>query len=69
MAGQGRTVLFVSHNMAAVKRLCQRAVLLSEGRVERIGPVEEVVDFYLSTRAQHAANRRLTPEQHRVYPP
>jgi lipopolysaccharide transport system ATP-binding protein len=44
---EGRTVLFVSHNMAAVKSLCQRAVLLDGGRVLRDGPVDEVVDAYL----------------------
>src|SRR5690606_18299216 len=33
VAGEGRTVLFVSHNMAAVEHLCSRAVLLEEGRV------------------------------------
>jgi lipopolysaccharide transport system ATP-binding protein len=46
---EGRTVLFVSHNMAAVKSLCQRAVLLDGGRVARDGPVDEVVDAYLGS--------------------
>ena len=45
----GRTIIFVSHNMAAVKSLCQRAVLLDAGRVVRDGSVDEVVDQYLST--------------------
>jgi len=44
---QGRTVLFVSHTMAAVTRLCSRAVLLSQGRVTKEGLVEEVVSEYL----------------------
>ncbi|WP_298228144.1 polysaccharide ABC transporter ATP-binding protein [Gryllotalpicola sp.] len=43
----GRTVIFVSHNMAAVSRLCQRAVLLGEGRVFLDGPPEEVLATYL----------------------
>jgi lipopolysaccharide transport system ATP-binding protein len=45
----GRTIIFVSHNMAAVKSLCQRAILLDGGRVVRDGGVDEVVDAYLAT--------------------
>ena len=44
----GRTILFVSHNMAAVKALCQRAILIDGGRLVRDGSVDEVVDQYLS---------------------
>jgi homopolymeric O-antigen transport system ATP-binding protein len=43
----GRTVLFVSHNLSAVTRLCRRAVLLDAGRVIRDGPAHEVTRFYL----------------------
>jgi lipopolysaccharide transport system ATP-binding protein len=43
----GRTVLFVSHNMQAVTRLCDRAILLDAGRVQAHGPVEDVVSAYL----------------------
>jgi len=44
---EGRTVLFVSHNMSAVTRLCPRTVLLEQGRVLRDGPSHEVVSAYL----------------------
>lgn len=44
----GRTVLFVSHNMAAVTRLCQRGILLDAGTVVADGPAAEVVSQYLS---------------------
>ena len=44
---QGRTVLFVSHNMPAVTRLCPRTILLDQGRVLRDGPSHEVVGEYL----------------------
>ncbi len=47
VAGEGRTVLFVSHNMGAVQTLCRRAVLLEKGQVKRIGPTREVVAEYL----------------------
>jgi lipopolysaccharide transport system ATP-binding protein len=43
----GRTVLFVSHNMAAVSRLCQRAVLLEGGRLVACGPSQDIVDQYM----------------------
>jgi len=47
VAGHGRTVLFVSHNMVAIRALCTRAIWLDEGRVRMDGPVQEVVDAYL----------------------
>jgi homopolymeric O-antigen transport system ATP-binding protein len=45
----GRTVLFVSHNLAAVGQLCQSALLLDHGRAASIGPAAEVVAQYLSS--------------------
>src|SRR3989442_1696931 len=44
----GRTVLFVSHNMAAVRRLCARGIYLVNGRVEFEGRVDKVIDKYLA---------------------
>jgi lipopolysaccharide transport system ATP-binding protein len=43
----GRTVLFVSHHMAAVKKLCTKAILLSSGTIESIGSSHEIADLYL----------------------
>lgn len=43
---EGRTVLFVSHNIAAVKRLCNRAMLLDRGQVSAIDTVQKVVELY-----------------------
>jgi lipopolysaccharide transport system ATP-binding protein len=45
---EGRTVLFVSHNMGAVRGLCKKAVLIANGRIESMGNVEEVISKYLS---------------------
>jgi lipopolysaccharide transport system ATP-binding protein len=47
-ATSGRTVLLVSHNMAAVESLCERALLLSGGKVVMEGPVDKVVRRYSS---------------------
>lgn len=46
--GEGRTVLFVSHNMGAVKNLCKRGVLLEQGKVKSTGEIEDVIEEYLS---------------------
>ncbi|GAA3621142.1 ABC transporter ATP-binding protein [Flavivirga jejuensis] len=43
----GRTVLFVSHNMAAIKTLCTKAIVLEHGKVKFKGTADEAVDFYL----------------------
>jgi ABC-type polysaccharide/polyol phosphate transport system ATPase subunit len=49
VAGGGRTVLFVSHNMSAVRALCTRCVRLSGGRLVQVGEVDDVVDEYLAS--------------------
>jgi lipopolysaccharide transport system ATP-binding protein len=49
VVGEGRTVLFVSHNMAAVKALCHRGMYLDSGRLEYCGSVEACVRMYLKT--------------------
>ena len=41
VAGEGRTVLFVSHNMAAVQSLCQRVIWLNEGSVVESGDTDD----------------------------
>jgi lipopolysaccharide transport system ATP-binding protein len=46
--GQGRTVLFVSHNIAAIRQLCQTGILLNKGRIECLGPIEKVLKAYFN---------------------
>jgi lipopolysaccharide transport system ATP-binding protein len=46
---QGRTILFVSHSMPAVTRLCSRALLLDQGMVLNDGPAHQVVNDYLGS--------------------
>lgn len=48
VANQGRTVLFVSHNMSAIMRLTEQTVVLERGRVVMQAPTSEAVDYYLS---------------------
>jgi lipopolysaccharide transport system ATP-binding protein len=44
---EGRTILFVSHNMAAITQLCTRTILLEEGRIQLDGPTETVIEKYI----------------------
>lgn len=48
VANQGRTVLFVSHNMIAVQNLCQRVLWINEGRLQQDGRTNEVISNYFS---------------------
>ncbi len=50
--GGGRTVLFVSHNMAAVKRLCKNGILLENGQVSFSGTAEETISRYLTVNTE-----------------
>jgi lipopolysaccharide transport system ATP-binding protein len=45
---EGRTVLFVSHNLTLVSSVCRNGILITDGRVDYTGSVEEVVDAYLT---------------------
>ena len=56
-ARQGRTILFVSHNMAAIRALCSRALLLEAGRVAMDGDVSACVQRYLANVTESGANR------------
>ncbi len=68
VAGAGRTVLFVSHNLGAVSQLCGRTVWLDGGRVKKIGVTHEVIHDYLASLASttgtwtNSARSETTPE-------
>jgi lipopolysaccharide transport system ATP-binding protein len=47
VAGEGRTVIFVSHNMASIRNLCQKGVVLSKGEISFSGDVEDAISAYL----------------------
>jgi lipopolysaccharide transport system ATP-binding protein len=54
---QGRTILLVSHNMAAVTQLCSRGILLVQGRKELDGFAHDVVQTYLSSQSDQTSSR------------
>lgn len=64
VAREGRTVLFVSHNMVAVRTLCSRAILLNQGLIELDGNTTEVLQHYLGT-GKVTSNQVVWPAQHR----
>ena len=59
----GRTVLFVSHNMPAVTRLCQRGLLIENGQVKDDGPAGDVVGRYLTSELGTSAAREWNDSQ------
>lgn len=46
---EGRTILFVSHNMGAIRQLCNRTVLLEKGSIKDVGETGKIIDEYLKT--------------------
>lgn len=64
VSGQGRTVLFVSHNMSSIIRLSKRVLLISKGNVERFGPPDEVASAYLASDTTTTACREWLNNQH-----
>jgi lipopolysaccharide transport system ATP-binding protein len=63
VATQGRTVLFVSHNMDAVRRLCSSAFLLTSGRIVQTGSSADIIAQYLDT--SENKSKRLIDVPHR----
>jgi len=63
IAGEGRTVLFVSHNLPAIKNLCNRAILLDAGTIEREGDAAQVVQYYLQ--GDYQSSKKVWAKQER----
>ncbi len=63
VAQQGRTVLFVSHNMSAVMRLTSEALVIDKGRLVMRAPTPEAVDYYLSQGYSQEGQRIWEPDE------
>ena len=63
--GGGRTVLFVSHNMAAVRALCSSGIVLKNGCLDVIGSAQQCVDYYLSERTSELSKKVSINKSHR----
>lgn len=48
ISNSGRTILFVSHNMTAIKSFCSRSVVINQGKIEFIGNTNEAISFYIN---------------------
>ena len=62
VAEQGRTIIFVSHNMAAISRLCNRVVLLDKGRMLQEGDPETIIQAYFAQGEQESGRLVLQSE-------
>ncbi len=58
--GEGRTVLFVSHNMESIQRLCTRVILMKNGSIIENGDVNKIIDTYLSTEFGASSRKKYT---------
>ena len=56
---QGRTILFVSHNLSAVKQLCERTMIIENGEIVFDGKTEEAIKFYLSSQKNTASSNQF----------
>jgi lipopolysaccharide transport system ATP-binding protein len=63
---EGRTVLFVSHNMGAVQNLCSRGILLDKGQLIFDGKVEKVVDYYTKKIIQSSECKWIIENNNRI---
>jgi lipopolysaccharide transport system ATP-binding protein len=63
-ADEGRTVLLVSHNMQAVRRICKEAILLEHGRIAAHGSIDSVIRDYLATVESPELGRRRWDDPH-----
>lgn len=57
--GQGRTVIFVSHNMTAIHNLCQKGLVLKNGMMDFSGHVDDAIDHYLKSTELNLADQKL----------
>ena len=69
VAREGRTVIFVSHNLAIIQALCSRGILLERGEVQADAPITEAIDRYLRTLESAASDDLLerTDRDNRAY--
>lgn len=61
---QGRTILFVSHNMGAVVQLCQRGILLMDGQIVEDGPIQPTIAKYLKESSKNGKSQLTTKNRY-----
>jgi lipopolysaccharide transport system ATP-binding protein len=68
VAVEGRTVLFVSHNMQAIKSLCSRGILLDDGQISVVGTAYDAVNSYISKGVKNHVNADFIATMHKIDP-
>lgn len=63
VANEGRTVLFVSHNMSAILQLTEEAIVLEGGQVVFRGPTQQAIDFYMASGYSQTGERKWTEDE------
>lgn len=66
VAGAGRTVLFVSHNMETVRQLCTRAIMFEDGQIKNVGSTTKVTNEYIDRHGQTKPVFSFEPSKKRV---
>ena len=61
---EGRTVLFVSHDLGAIGRLCRRVIWIERGQVKADGPPDQIFDLYLKTNIHHLERTDFASDPH-----
>jgi lipopolysaccharide transport system ATP-binding protein len=64
VSGEGRTVLFVSHNMQAIQKLCSKAILLNKGNLESIGDVNYIINQYTKKESKDSLYANIDPSSY-----
>ena len=65
--GGGRTVLFVSHNMASIRQLCSSGIILEKGRIKMMGSAEECVNEYIGSNISTLCSFADITDEHRRF--
>jgi lipopolysaccharide transport system ATP-binding protein len=63
VAQEGRTVLFVSHNMSAILRLTEQAIVLEKGKLVLQAPTAQAIDYYMSSGFSDVGERVWQPDE------
>ena len=64
--GEGRTVLFVSHNMASIQKLCNNCIILNNGTIYSQGNIHNCIVEYINIQKPHFGNRSKLDENYRL---
>ena len=65
--GEGRTVLFVSHNMSSIRKLCRSGIVLKNGYIDFMGTADESVDYYIGNNIAQMCSFAEITDEHRRY--